>query len=293
MNSFDPKLRRLRPLLGTFVEIQLGSDDDRHRQVLHQAMERIAEIQRSMSIHDPNSELSRLNAAPLHQFHPVSDDLMTVVLRGLFWSQKSQGDFDMTILPLLQQHGLVPDHHPDPTTIRGYQWLDCEPTRGIRRRANIRLDTGGIAKGFAVDAAVKLLEQQEISDYLINAGGDLRIGRAPVAVLVRHPVHPEHLIPIASLSGCAIASSASYFQCNRMGIHPLFHPESGQCTNPKRAVSVIHACAMDADALTKVIAIRGCKADAWLREQGATAWIKDAESAPSWIGSPCFGGIRK
>ncbi len=291
MNSFAPKLRRLRPLLGTFVEIQLDHDDEPHRKAIQDAMTRIVSIHQCMSIHEPDSELSQLNHSVLHRFHPVSNDLMNVLYRGTYWSIQSQGDFDMSILPLLQHYGLAPTHRDNGDFVVGYQWLDCKPRYGVRRRANIRLDAGGIAKGYAVDAAAEVLEELGICNYVVNAGGDLRIGKAPVAVQVRHPLHPHHLIELGTFSQCAVASSACYYvhrntdKDGRIGeLHPLFNPSTGQCTPAHRALSVIHSSTMDADALTKVVAIRGHLADTWLKTHKASAWIMDGASSPCWIG---------
>jgi thiamine biosynthesis lipoprotein ApbE len=125
------------------------------------------------------------------------------------------------------------------------------------RRAGLRLDLGGIAKGFAVDEAVNILRRGGIKCGLVNAGGDLRaFGPRPFAVGIRDPRRPGTMFASLVLKNCALATSAHYFAARlrpgaRLG--PFVDPRSGEFRSELASVTVVAKSALTADALTKVV----------------------------------------
>jgi FAD:protein FMN transferase len=181
-------------------------------------------------------------------------------------NRESSGAFDMTVAPLLQQHGLLPRGVCDPT-------LATAPTvaagavellghRRIRyRHPGITIDLGGIAKGFAVDRALDVLRGRGLVRGLVNAGGDLAaFGPEPELVHIRHPTNAGRVLGWAAITNAALASSGRTFDL-------LQFAEAGECAvfdptmqAPVRNIvgATVHApCCMIADALTKVVMIAG------------------------------------
>ena len=131
------------------------------------------------------------------------------------------------------------------------------------------LDLGGIAKGYAVDAALAVLRDAGLASARVNAGGDLaRFGDAAAPVQVRHPLVPTQMLHLAELQNGAVATSAGYYQ---HGASPLRHPGSGAELCRHDSISVLAPDCMTADALTKIVAAEPARAPALLARYRAQA----------------------
>jgi thiamine biosynthesis lipoprotein len=139
----------------------------------------------------------------------------------------------------------------------------------------VKIDLGGIAKGFAVDRAVEALQQHGVTDGLVNAGGDLRaFGQQSHAINIRDPRRPERILFRVTLCDRALASSAGRFDPMHSR-HALASAVIDPVTAmPARSVSGATVCAptcMMADALTKVVMNAGEAAGMVLEYYGADA----------------------
>jgi FAD:protein FMN transferase len=144
----------------------------------------------------------------------------------------------------------------------------------------VKIDLGGIAKGFAVDRAVETLRRRGVTEGLVNAGGDLRtFGSRGHEIAIRHPRHPDRMMCRVALCNAALASSGSRFDPVRSG-----HLLSSGVIDPATAMPVrsIHGatvCApscMVADAITKVVMNVGEAAAPILEHYGADALFVSA-----------------
>jgi thiamine biosynthesis lipoprotein len=248
-------LRRARPLLGTLVEIAvegLGTDTDLHA-AIDAAFARIGQVHALMSYHDPDSDLSRLNRDALRVPQRVDAHTYRVCEAALKIASLSDGAFDPTVAPRLESFELLP-----PSQLpwdRSASWRDIELCGGeqVRFHRPLRVDLGGIAKGYAVDLAVSELQRFHLESVLVNAGGDLRIaGRRPQFVHIRHPQRPLQSAHTLALQDAALATSAAYFS-RRGAISALVNARSGRPYVGDRSISVRACECMAADALTKVV----------------------------------------
>ncbi|HET9379084.1 MAG TPA: FAD:protein FMN transferase [Chthoniobacterales bacterium] len=195
MKSPCDEWRRARPLLGTIVEITIGSDQKpvAERAIEH-AFASIAVIHQRMSFHDPNSVLSRVNREAFVRPVVVDEKTFQVLTIARDFFLLSDGLFDPTIAPTLQRAGFLPASGEAPTR-SDISFADVELLSDNRvrfRRPGVCLDLGGIAKGFAVDEAIAVLERAGIDTALVNAGGDLRTSGS-FSVGIRHPHRPGQL----------------------------------------------------------------------------------------------------
>ena len=275
MNSCSrSEVRRCRPLLGTFVEITVrrsaglrpGSDNTASLNApnwssallasIDGAFATIDRVQQLMSAHDPDSELSRVNAEAFLRPVKVSDETFDVLERGLDIACASGGAFDFTIAPVLARWGLLPAHLR--RRAQG-DWRDVLLQRGQRVRfaRPLALDLGGIAKGFAVDAAIASLRASKVTSASVNAGGDLRIfGPDESRVHLRHPVSAQPLANPISLRNAALATSSPCFTRRQWRGHTISHlvnPANRQAIAENFSVSVRASECWLADALTKVV----------------------------------------
>lgn len=197
-------LRRLRPLLGTFVEV--GARDPRLAPaMLDAAFASLEQSQARWSFQEPDSELSRLNrsAGEWRELHPQTLRLLRLC-RALM--VRSGGRFDCTVGGLLVREGCLPDHGgptPLPRGVAGDIEIDGHRAR-LRRPLRLTLD--GIAKGYAVDLALAALRRSGAAAGWINAGGDLRAFGA-LALPVQRRELDGRLTPLGALRNAAMASS--------------------------------------------------------------------------------------
>jgi thiamine biosynthesis lipoprotein len=142
----------------------------------------------------------------------------------------------------------------------GADWRDIEllDDHCIRYRRALRVDLGGIAKGFAVDLAVCALTACDIEDVLVNAGGDLRVaGPRAHGVHLRNPTEPLEKAYFLEVKGKALATSAPYFSRRKdtrdCEISALVDPASRMSELKVGSVTVLASDCASADALTKAV----------------------------------------
>jgi FAD:protein FMN transferase len=267
MNSPSSEVRRARPLLGTFVEIvvdQLSLWES--NRAIDAAFQAIEEVQYRMSFHDPGSTLSFLNRNAGHVPVPIDEWTFTVLETAAEVHRISQGAFDVTIAPHLQALGFLPSYEPSPLSCpsgrASFTDVELLPDRHVRfRNPKVRIDLGGIAKGFAIDQSVAQLQRSGVKRGLVNAGGDLRaFGEAGFPVSIRHPEHPGSTLLSFSVANSALATSSHcfvhrYHRGSQLG--PIIDARTARPVDTIRSVTVRASNAMVADALTKVVMICG------------------------------------
>jgi thiamine biosynthesis lipoprotein len=248
-------LRRARPWLGTMVEIRATAGSPAQvESAVNAAFAAVAQAHRLMNVHDAGSELRCLMAAPgrrIFQIHPWT---WQVLAAARLLAKSSDGAFDFTMCG---------------------RWRDLEmmPGNRVRLRRPILLDLSGIAKGFAVDAAIGVLRTAGMQSGTVNAGGDLRVfGPGCEPLHVRCPNAPGRLVAVGFLSNEAAATSGNYF--DPPGSGRLRIPRSGRLALAGGSVTVRAATCLLADGLTKVVAVLGLeRAKPLLAACGATALI--------------------
>jgi len=251
-------MTRCKPLLGTFVEMTI---DDERQSAVESAFSVILCIQELMGFHNPQSELSHINKyAHLEavEIHPWTAQVIRIAKEVHI---ASGGLFNCGIGHRLVAAGLLPQHiNLSNHDLGGIEDIHFLAPDLIRSSRPVCLDLGGIAKGFAVDMAVRVLISEGISSGVVNAGGDLRaFGNTSRPIQLRNPNLPSELIEIGSLKNGAIATSGLYFtkrdQQRSYLINPLANnPEDAQ-VELSGSFSVLAKECVYADALTKVLAL--------------------------------------
>lgn len=277
------EIRRARPLLGTLVDIAAVG---RHAETaIAAAFEAVTRVQRLMSYHDPDSDVSRINREAALRPVPVNPWTWQVLACARRISQESDGLFDITIAPTLARLGYLPRHADFPRCSGQGDWRHVELLDGhrVRLARRVRIDLGGIAKGFAVDQAIAVLRAHGMERARVNAGGDLaRFGPGVEPVHLRHPAIPTVLLPLAELHSGAAATSAGYFAARRWQgrcVTPHVHPKMRRALAPDRSATVLAPDCMSADALTKVVLVDPAAAPRVLARFGARALLLERETA--------------
>ncbi|MGB8400490.1 FAD:protein FMN transferase [Bradyrhizobium sp.] len=295
MATASDKVRRARPLLGTFVEIEVaGAARPEMDCAVNAAFEAVAHVQRLMSFHAPDSDVSRLNREAFHRPTGVDPWTFEVLEAAVEMHRRSNGVFDVAVAPTLQAMGLLPrsaDNPPVPAGARSFDAIELLPGQTVRfRRRDIGIDLGGIAKGFAVDRALKVLRGFHIPNGLVNAGGDLAaFGPAPQRIHIRDPRDPRRLIGHVDIANQALASTARRFDPFRSAQttgSAIVDPGTSEPAGAIDGTTVRAPSCMIADALTKIVMISGTAAHELLECYDASALLISVDGevriTPDW-----------
>ena len=262
-----------RMMLGPIVE--LTSADKRAAEI---AFKEIARIENLLSRYKEQSEVARLNAQG--RISASQETLYLFEKAGEFW-QASQGAFDITVAPLLALWGFygldfrVPDSAEieEARRLIGFDKIKINGNIIEFNEIGMQVDLGGIAKGYAVDSAIKKLRRAGINSALINAGGDVyclgdKNGK-PWRIAVKAGAK-RGFADYLKLKDQAVATSGDYekyFSYNGKHYSHILDPRSGRPADSGiSSVSVIAADCLTADALATSIMILGEEAGRELAE---------------------------
>ena len=253
-----------------------AADDTTAAEAARAAFSRFHELNALMSDYDPQSELRRLcdtssEGKPVR----VSNDLWRVLVRAIELSERSEGAFDVTVGPvvLLWRNARRTKELPASKSLQaalakvGYRWvrLHREQQAVELLRPKMRLDLGGIAKGYAVDEALKAMQKRGITRTMVEAGGNIGLGDAP-------PEKPGWRIGIAPpdaqsparqylwLSRVAISTSGDLWQhavIDGVRYSHLIDPRTGMALTDRSSVTVVGPDGLGTDGLSTAVAILG------------------------------------
>jgi len=238
-----------------------------------QVFQEFDNIEHSMSRYIPDSELSLVNQTGAKQAVLVSDSLFEVLAAAMNISRLSEGAFDMTFgsvgyLYDFRQR-IQPSEEAIQNSIRSvnYQYVQLDhkyKSVGFKEEG-VMLDLGGIAKGYAVDQGIRILQEHAIKHAHLSAGGDMRLlgdkkGK-PWIIGIRNPRVEDKQSLIMPLSDTAISTSGDYerFFIDDSGerIHHILSPKTGKPVKGLQSVTVLAADATTSDGLSTAIFVLG------------------------------------
>lgn len=263
-----PLVRRRIPVMGTVAEVALPSRDlGWAHGAIDVAFAELRRVEAEMTRFRSDSDVGLLNAS-CDRWTTVSSETATVLAYSLRWAEVSGGRFDPCMGRATELWDVVGRSEPPAANefVRfagAGLWRALEVERGAwGSRARISsphaaVDLGGIAKGFAVDAAADALRRHGVTDGLVNVGGDLvaigvDVTGDPWLVGVRAPDDPDGLAATMPVSDEAVATSGDYvrfFEHGGRRFHHLLDPATGAPrTTPMRSLTVAAERCTDADA---------------------------------------------
>jgi thiamine biosynthesis lipoprotein len=175
---------REEAIMGTRVAVQLWSEDGELAvRAIDAVMDDMRRTDELMSTYKPESQLSQVNAHAYERAVKVDPDIIDVVEKSLEYSRLSNGAFDITYASVGYLYDYREHVHPSDAQIAAalpsvdYRQLRVDRQAGTIRflKPGMRIDLGGIAKGWAVDRGVEILRRLGIEHAMVNAGGDTRL----------------------------------------------------------------------------------------------------------------------
>jgi thiamine biosynthesis lipoprotein len=261
---------------------------------------RLAEINRSMSTYDPQSEISRFNQeARVDQPFPISGDFLEVVSAGLRLYKLTEGAWDATVNPLVNLWGFGSRSDEERRLPADEEIAALLPAVGFRhisvsedgflvkRISGIALDLASIAKGYGVDQIARVVEAAGHTDYIVEIGGEIyAAGRRPDGgkwrIGINRPrpgADPGDVYRVATLENQGFATSGDYrnfFMAGGKRYSHVIDPRTGRAvTNRVVSASVIAETCTFADGLATALMVMGPETGIELvnRLEGVEAFI--------------------
>lgn len=269
----NPPLKRVerqKPCMGTTLRLVAhGWPENAVVDAMEQAFARAEALNRKLSDYLSDSELMRLCArAGQPDPVPVSPELFEVLQAAQAMSVKTDGAFDVTVGQLTREWRLarksfrLPDEGilAKGREVVGYRKIELTETNSVRLRTpGMRLDLGGIAKGYTADEVLKVLKQAGFPRALVALGGDLVAGDAPPdkpawdVELIDLPGDKggKRRIPLVNHAVSTSGDLEQFLEINGVRYGHILDPRTGLGTTDRAAATVIAPKGMDADSLTK------------------------------------------
>ena len=253
------QLRDARPLMGTVVELTAeGPEEPALRAAAEAAFAEMQRLTHMMSHYDAASVVSAINRAAGVRPVSIPPELAEVLAQARRVSERTGGAFDITV------GGLPID----------YRKLRIDRDRAFLSERGMRLDPGGIAKLYILEAGRRVLEARGVPRALVNGGGDVvaHSAGAPWRVGVRDPRAPGRLLGVLLLERGAVASSGDYERP-----HHVLDPRTGRPAEGVRGVTLLAPTAEAANGLGPAIMVLGAeKGRALILSAGIQGLIVDA-----------------
>lgn len=280
----------------TPINLEFWSEDpERADRIAEDVLAVFHRIDRTMSRYREDSELSAVNRLAAREPVPVSADLFNVLKKAREVSELSRGAFDISFGSV----GFLYDYRAEqqPTAEQldaglgfiNYRdiFLNHEDQTVRFRQDGLKLDLGGIAKGFAVDLGVAVLRQAGVRHAQLSAGGDMRLlgdrRSRPWVVGVRDPRSEDRNAVVLPLADSAVSTSGDYerFFIDEAGerVHHILVPTTGKPVRGVQSVTILGADALTTDGLSTAVFVLGPEKglDMIDRLPGVDAIIIDAD----------------
>jgi len=276
----NTKIVRRASAMGTGVTLTIwGNDEVKAARAASAAFAELNRVDTVMSSWLGTSDVSIINASEPGSAVHVGDEVFSVIELAIDAAKKTGGAFDITVGGF---RGLwkfdedldksIPTAAEIKKRVALVDWrqirLDSKAKTVSLAKPGMRITLGGIAKGHAVDRAVKLLRDRGIKDFILQAGGDLYVsgskGPKPWTVGIRDPRGPREDVPFASVSiaDATFSTSGDYergFVKNGVRYHHILDPETGRPAKRSRSVTVLAKRAVTADIWSTALFVIGHK----------------------------------
>ncbi|MGE0116152.1 MAG: FAD:protein FMN transferase [Steroidobacteraceae bacterium] len=260
-------------IMGTRMVVEVWTDTAAQgNQAIDAVLDEMRRLDEAMSTYKPTSEVSRVNAEAAQHPVKITRELFDLLTQALEFSRITQGAFDITYASVGFMYDFRQHERPTEQQIASalpavnyrHLLLDAKQQTIRFSQPGVRIDLGGIAKGYAVDRGIALLQARGITHALVTAGGDSRIigdrfGK-PWIIGIRHPDDASKIIAKIPLVDTALSTSGDYeryFDENGTRYHHIIDPRTGKSASKVRSATIIAATATRTDGLSKTAFVLG------------------------------------
>jgi thiamine biosynthesis lipoprotein len=260
--------------MGTRITVELWADDkDKGDRAIDAVLDEMRHIDDSMSTYKPTSEVSQVNAKAADGPMPITKELFDLLTTSKEYSVLTDGAFDITYASVGYLYDFRKRVRPNETQITkalpavDYRHVLLDPKSQTVQfsQKGVRIDLGGIAKGYSVDRGIDVLKALGFTRAYVSAGGDSRIigdrfGK-PWMVGIRDPRKgSDDVITRIPLVDAAISTSGDYeryFEEDGVRYHHIIDPHTGHSASKVRSATIIGPAAIRTDGLSKTAFVLG------------------------------------
>ncbi|HSX85985.1 MAG TPA: FAD:protein FMN transferase [Cellvibrio sp.] len=266
-------------IMGTRVSVALWLEDgQKAEQAVTAVMAEMRRIDEHFSPYIETSELSRANqlAPKASAKNPlsISPELAAIIDKSRHYSELSDGAFDITYASIGRYYDyrkkLTPSEQQreELLPVINYRLIHLDTSNNTLwfGHPKVYIDLGGIAKGYAVDKAIEIVQSYGIKHASVTAGGDSRVigdkfGR-PWLVGIKNPRADAVAITLP-LADVAVSTSGDYerYFIDDKGerVHHIINPRTGKSTNGINSVTIIGPLGFDTDPLSTTVFVMGAE----------------------------------
>jgi thiamine biosynthesis lipoprotein len=262
--------------MATYAHVTILSNKKPAKKIFEETFKRMQDIENLMSDYRKNSDVTMINENVGEGPIPVSDETLYVVKKAIKVSKETEGAFDITIRPLMELWGFkekisnkIPSDFEIKEVLEKIGWQKIKIlNNSIELEEGMKIDLGGIAKGYAVDQAIELLKKNGIKNAIIEIGGDLYcLGEGPQAkgwiIGIQHPKEFNKILGKLKIKNRAVATSGNYENFRIINGEEYSHiidPRNGKpIRNRLLSVTVIASNCLLADAWATALFVMGEK----------------------------------
>jgi len=275
-------ISRTQIAMGTIVEIKILSDDDElTKRAINEALSEINRIDEIFSTFNSKSRVWNINHSKDEIIILDNEIYDFILICDSIW-KITKGAFDPSLGTLTSVWGFesgsptLPAKNIIRQAKKNAGWSKVKLlNNGLQRNINIKLDFSSIAKGYAVDKAIEIIESTGVKIALVNIGGEVKGIGNNWNVGIKHPRMPDLFIENINLNEYGIATSGdyeNYFIENGKRYNHIINPKTGYSANLCKSVSIINKSGLIADALSTACFVLGVKKSLELIEE-----LKDTE----------------
>jgi thiamine biosynthesis lipoprotein len=258
--------------MGTEVSVQLWDEDGGGGAAIEAVFAEFERIDRLMSTYKEDSRISLVNREAASHPVPAGKELFDLVVRALDMSVLTRGAFDITFDSVGQFYDFRERLRPGAETIaEEVKLIDYRLVETRRRdhsirflKKGVRINLGGIAKGYAVERAAEILRERGIRHAVVSAGGDSRLvgdrRGQPWVVGVRDPRKEESVAVRIPLENEAVSTSGDYerfFIEDGKRYHHIIKPSTGEPATGVRSATIVGPDGVITDALSTSVFVMG------------------------------------
>jgi len=260
-------------IMGTRMVVEVWADNEAQgNQDIDMVLDEMRRLDAAMSTYKSTSEVSTVNAEAAQHPVQISKELFDLLTKAAEFSRITEGAFDITYASVGYMYNFPEHRRPTEQQIKSalpavnyhHVVLDGKNQTVRFTQPGVRIDLGGIAKGYAVDRGIELLQAKGVTHALVSAGGDSRVigdrfGK-PWIIGIKDPADKEKTIARIPLVDTAFSTSGDYeryFDEDGVRYHHIIDPKTGHSASKVHSATIIAPTATETDGLSKTAFVLG------------------------------------
>jgi len=275
----EPPVRLDTTAMDTFVSVTVfdgGEDRAEIEGLIRQAFREIGRVEEIATDYSDSSEVGMVNTSAGKETVSISTEIAGLIRESFSYSTMSDGAFDVTIGPMVKKWDFLAENPVVPSEreihellpLVNYKLVVLSGARIFLPLKGMRLDLGGIAKGYAVDNAIHLLRRKGLKEMIVDIGGNLGIywegthllDSTKATIYIRHPRRDDEFFGSFDVGTGGVSTSGDYQRFlvhEGVRYHHILDPKTGQPVRTMVSVTVVAPTATMADALSTTAFVLG------------------------------------